>query len=79
MSTTVQRVIDSAHSFSQGFFGREAEDINFLTTDDFDDQVSWLVPWESCPNLSSVEGQQVNSIVWPICPIVFKLLMVVYV
>ncbi|KAI9566387.1 phosphoglycerate mutase-like protein [Boletus coccyginus] len=48
VSTTVPRVIDSAHFFSQGFFGREAEDITYLTTADFEDPVSWLVPWESC-------------------------------
>jgi acid phosphatase len=63
VSTTVQRVIDSARFFSQGFFGREAEDTHFLTTDDFKDPVSWLVPWESCPNLSPAGAQQVNFIV----------------
>ncbi|KAH0837768.1 phosphoglycerate mutase-like protein [Lanmaoa asiatica] len=51
VSTTVQRVIDSAYFFAQGFFGLEAEDVTFLTTDDFDDPISWLDPWESCPKL----------------------------
>ncbi|KAF8435759.1 phosphoglycerate mutase-like protein [Boletus edulis BED1] len=55
VSTNVQRVIDSAHFFSQGFFGRGAENVTFLTTDNFTDPVSWLVPWESCPKLSYVE------------------------
>ena len=63
VSTTVQRVIDSAHFFSQGFIGREAEDIDFLTTGDFDDPVSWLAPWKSCPNLSYDEAYQVNFII----------------
>ena len=70
VSTTVQRVIDSAHFFSQGFFGREAEDINFLTTDDFGDQVSWLDTWKSCPKLPFDEAQQVNFIVWLTSPVV---------
>ena len=69
VSTTVQRVIDSAHFFSQGFFGHEAENVNFLTMDNFDDPVSWLAPWESCLNLSPIEAQQVKFIVWPIFPI----------
>ena len=63
VSTTVQRVIDSAHFFSQGFIGREAEDIDFLTTGDSDDPVSWLAPWKSCPNLSYDEAYQVNFII----------------
>ena len=77
VSTTVQRVIDSARFFSQGLFGRGADDIDYWTTDDFEDPVSWLVPWESCPKLSFIEAQQVNFIVRLICPV--ALLMVVYV
>ena len=52
ISTTVPRVIDSAHFFTQGLFGREAENITFLTTDNFSDPVSWLTPWSACPKLS---------------------------
>lgn len=77
VSTTVPRVIDSAHFFSQGFFGREAEDITYLTTADFEDPVSWLVPWESCPKVPYAGPAQVSIILWLVCPAV--LLTMVYV
>ncbi|KAF8546057.1 phosphoglycerate mutase-like protein [Imleria badia] len=75
VSTTVPRVIDSAHFFSQGFFGRGAENITYLTTDDFTDPVSWLDPWVSCPGLSYIPPVQV-TIIWAnkyIPPIVTRL------
>ncbi|KAN0100054.1 Histidine phosphatase superfamily [Tylopilus felleus] len=59
VSTTVPRVIDSAHFFAQGFFGREAENITFLTTNDFSDPVSWLTPSSACPKLSFGKSVQV--------------------
>lgn len=61
VSTTVPRVVDSAHFFSQGFFGREAKAVTFLTPSNFTDPVSWLEPWQSCPKLSSVAPYQVTS------------------
>lgn len=76
VSTTTQRVIDSSHFFSQGFFGIEAKDIIYSTTADFDDPVPWLAPWERCPKLSYVEGNEVNFM-WSVCQAV--LLMVAYV
>lgn len=54
-STTVQRVKDSAHFFAQGFFGLGAENITHMTTDNFDDPVSWIKPWETCPKISHRE------------------------
>lgn len=48
--------MDSAHFFGQGFFGLEAENVTFLTTDDFDDPVSWLKPWEVCQKMSHHES-----------------------
>ena len=66
VSTTVPRVIDSAHFFSQGFFGREEEDIIFLTTDNFTDPVPWLVPWKSCRGLSYTPAIQVILKPWAI-------------
>lgn len=77
VSTTVPRVIDSAYFFSQGFFGREAEDITYLTTADFEDPVSWLVPWESCSKPPYAGPARVSTTQWLVCPA--ALLTVVYV
>lgn len=60
VSTTVPRVIDSAHFFSQGFFGRGAENIKYLTSDNFTDPVFWLEPSESCPKLTADPAIEVN-------------------
>lgn len=77
VSTTVPRVIDSAHFFSQGFFGREAENITFLTTKDFTDPVSWLDTWKSCPGIPYIPTMEVNFIMGTVY--LLSLMMTIYI
>ncbi|KAG9308985.1 histidine phosphatase superfamily [Chiua virens] len=62
VSTSVQRVMDSAYFFSQGLFGLDIDDVTCLTTDDFDDPVSWLDPWKSCPKLPYAEAYKTAQV-----------------
>lgn len=48
LSSTVQRVIDSAHYFGLGY-GKPTE---IVTVDQLHVPVNWILPWESCPKFS---------------------------
>ncbi|KAI6096754.1 phosphoglycerate mutase-like protein [Pisolithus sp. B1] len=49
LSSTTQRVIDSASYFTQGMFGRN---VDIVTVDKLELPVNWILPWESCPKFS---------------------------
>ncbi|KAI6106170.1 phosphoglycerate mutase-like protein [Pisolithus croceorrhizus] len=49
LSSTTQRVIDSASYFTQGMFGRN---VDIVTVDKLELPVNWILPWESCPRFS---------------------------
>ncbi|KAF9222883.1 phosphoglycerate mutase-like protein [Gyrodon lividus] len=53
LSTTLRRVIDSAHFFAWGNFGRVVRDDQFKTVDDLGLDVNWLSPWDACPKYGS--------------------------
>ncbi|KAH7889355.1 phosphoglycerate mutase-like protein [Phlebopus sp. FC_14] len=62
ISSPVQRVVDSSHYFAQAFFGREVDNVTFLTVDDLDDPVSWITPWKFCPKYSEEPYRKTSSI-----------------
>ncbi|KAI6040975.1 phosphoglycerate mutase-like protein, partial [Pisolithus marmoratus] len=49
VSSTTQRVIDSASYFILGMFGRG---MDIVTVDKLELPVNWILPWESCPKFS---------------------------
>ncbi|KAI6045755.1 phosphoglycerate mutase-like protein [Pisolithus marmoratus] len=61
LSSTVQRVVDSAHYFGYGFFGGDIDKVDFVTVDELDVPVNWITPWNSCPKYSEDEGHAAAS------------------
>ncbi|KAI6040987.1 phosphoglycerate mutase-like protein [Pisolithus marmoratus] len=49
VSSTTQRVIDSASYFILGMFGRG---VDIVTVNKLELPVNWILPWESCPKFS---------------------------
>lgn len=62
LSSPVQRVMDSAYFFAQGFFGHKAKNVTFRTVADLDDPVSWITPWKSCPTFPDDESHEVKFV-----------------
>lgn len=59
LSSTVQRVIESAEYFKLGF-GQDAE---IITIDELDLPVNWILPFDSCPKFNSTVFKKVSTIV----------------
>ncbi|KAL4067171.1 histidine phosphatase superfamily [Scleroderma yunnanense] len=65
LSSTVQRVIDSAQYFRLGL----GQDAKIVTVDELGLPVNWILPWESCPNFKpdvNKVGEWVKKYVPPI-------------
>lgn len=61
LSSTAQRVIDSAFYFTQGMFGRE---MDIVTVDKLGLPVNWILPWESCPKFSPWSELEAERATW---------------
>ncbi|KAF8844472.1 phosphoglycerate mutase-like protein [Paxillus ammoniavirescens] len=63
LSSDSERVVESAHWFAGGYFGRDVEHVKFLNVTDLDVPVSWItpVPGPACPNFSFAYGRNVSE------------------
>ncbi|KAH7889343.1 phosphoglycerate mutase-like protein [Phlebopus sp. FC_14] len=50
LSSPVERVIESARFFALGDLGPDIKDVYFMTVEDLDVPVNWILPWVACPN-----------------------------
>lgn len=57
LSSTVQRVIESAEYFKLGF-GQDAE---IITIDELDLPVNWILPFDSCPKFNSTVFKKTST------------------
>jgi len=56
LSTDMDRVVDSAYTFSLGY----GKPVEIITFDDIHLPVNWVLPWEECPNFDPESGMKVS-------------------
>lgn len=55
LSTDMDRVVDSAYTFSLGY----GKPVEIITFDDIHLPVNWVLPWEECPNFDPESGMKI--------------------